>query len=329
MGRRGPGALPQVEKREQYARLIGQGFSSLEACRIVGINPRTGKRWRHGRTITARDGRKLHYDPVITRGLWSGGRSRTGTCQRRNGCRSPTCARRAPGCGRSRSRRAAARPRSARELRRNQDPDSGQYRPFTAHKLAMQRRARPRPGKITADPVLRQFVAGRLEKRWSPQQVSRALPGQFPGERACHAVHETICQALYRPELGGLPRELPARVLRTGRRRRYRIIQIQAGPHTITAADPCPPTSAQPSTKFTANQLRTKLSQVRPVRFATPAVEALDSLCAQEEHAGNQGSTSSIAGSLASYWRHWPSYEASATAVEVMFKAGPFQDNSR
>ena len=42
MGRRGPGALPQVEKREQYARLIGQGFSSLEACRIVGINPRTG-----------------------------------------------------------------------------------------------------------------------------------------------------------------------------------------------------------------------------------------------------------------------------------------------
>ena len=65
MGRRGPGALPQVEKREQYARLIAQGFSSLEACRIVGINPRTGKRWRHGRTITARDGRKLHYAAVV------------------------------------------------------------------------------------------------------------------------------------------------------------------------------------------------------------------------------------------------------------------------
>src|SRR6266702_1143035 len=139
MGRRGPGALPQVEKREQYARLIGQGFSSLEACRIVGINPRTGKRWRHGRTITARDGRKLHYSPVITRG--AGVRAiaeRTG--------RSPSTI--------------------SRELRRNRDPDSGQYRPFTAHKLAVQRRARPRPGKIAADPVLRQFVADRLEKRW-------------------------------------------------------------------------------------------------------------------------------------------------------------------
>jgi transposase, IS30 family len=38
MGRRGPGVLPQVEKREQYARLIAQGFNNSEACRIVGIN---------------------------------------------------------------------------------------------------------------------------------------------------------------------------------------------------------------------------------------------------------------------------------------------------
>src|SRR5437763_16313002 len=67
MGRRGPGALPQVEKREQFARLIAQGFNNSEACRIVGINRRTGKRWRHGRTITTRDGRKLHYPPVITK----------------------------------------------------------------------------------------------------------------------------------------------------------------------------------------------------------------------------------------------------------------------
>jgi hypothetical protein len=35
--------------------------------------------------------------------------------------------------------------------------------------------------------------------------------------------------------------------------RRYRAIQIQAGPHTITAADRSPPTSASPSTASTAN----------------------------------------------------------------------------
>ena len=108
----------------------------------------------------------------------------------------------------------------SRELRRNRDPGSGQYRPFTAHKLAVQRRVRPRAGKIARDEVLQKFVQDRLEKRWSPQQVSRALPAEFPGERARHVVHETIYQAVYRPELGGLSRELPARVLRTGRRRR-------------------------------------------------------------------------------------------------------------
>ncbi len=34
--------------------------------------------------------------------------------------------------------------------------------------------------------------------------MSRALPGEFPGEPARHIVHETIYKALYRPELGGL-----------------------------------------------------------------------------------------------------------------------------
>ena len=220
MGRRGPGALPQVEKREQYARLIGQGFSSLEACRIVGINPRTGKRWRHGRTVTARDGRKLHYAAVITRGAVV--RREVSDRYLSEEERVQIADLRAAGAGvRAIAERMGRSPSTiSRELRRNRDPDSGQYRPFTAHKLAVQRRARPRPGKIAADPVLRQFVQDRLEKRWSPQQVSRALPGEFPGERARHVVHETIYQAVYRPELGGLSRELPARVLRTRRRRR-------------------------------------------------------------------------------------------------------------
>ena len=61
-----PGVAPQAEKREQWAALIRRGVSNSEACRIVGINVRTGKRWRHGRKRTMRDGRTLHYAPVIT-----------------------------------------------------------------------------------------------------------------------------------------------------------------------------------------------------------------------------------------------------------------------
>jgi hypothetical protein len=67
---------------------------------------------------------------------------------------------------------------------------------------------------------LRQFVRDRLEKPWSPEEISQALRSEFPADRARHVVHETIYQAVYRPELGGLPGELPVRVLRTRRRRR-------------------------------------------------------------------------------------------------------------
>jgi hypothetical protein len=51
-----PGVAPQTTKREWFARLIAQGVPSAAACRIVGVNPRTGKRWRHGRTITSSSG---------------------------------------------------------------------------------------------------------------------------------------------------------------------------------------------------------------------------------------------------------------------------------
>ena len=65
VGRR-PGPAPQTAQQVQFAQLIAAGVSNSEACRIVGINRWTGKRWRHGRTITVGDGRKLHYPPVIS-----------------------------------------------------------------------------------------------------------------------------------------------------------------------------------------------------------------------------------------------------------------------
>src|SRR5664279_4222798 len=108
----------------------------------------------------------------------------------------------------------------SRELRRNRDQESGRYRPFAAHRLAVQRRTRRRPGKIAGDPVLRGFVQDRLGKKWSPEQISQALRAEFPHHPERHVVHETIYQAVYRPDLGGLARDLPEKALRTGRRRR-------------------------------------------------------------------------------------------------------------
>jgi hypothetical protein len=50
-------------------------------------------------------------------------------------------------------------------------------------------------------------------------QIAQALRSEFPGWPERHVVPETIYQAVYRPDLGGLCRELP-KALRTGRLRR-------------------------------------------------------------------------------------------------------------
>lgn len=37
-------------EREEYFRLMQLGYSNKEACQVVGINLRTGRAWRNGRT---------------------------------------------------------------------------------------------------------------------------------------------------------------------------------------------------------------------------------------------------------------------------------------
>jgi IS30 family transposase len=212
---RTPGPAPRTADRAAFARLISQGVSNSEACRTVGINRRTGTRWRYGRTITNRTGRAVQYPGVAStqrraisprylsedERVVLADRLRAGDSMRAI----------AAELGRSPST-------ISRELSRNRDPQSGQYRPFTAHRLAAARRARPKPRKLTRDGPLRSFVEDRLERRWSPEQICHALRVAFPDEPGRHLVHETIYQALYARD-GGLDRQT-CRGLRTGRGRR-------------------------------------------------------------------------------------------------------------
>lgn len=208
-----PGPAPQTEKREQFARLIARGVPSAEACRVVGVNPRTGKRWRHGRTITSSSGERLHYAPVITSGrreisaryLSEHERVRIGDLRR-------------AGLGVRAIAAELDRPAStiSRELRRNVE-DGAQYRPFAAQRLAAERRARPGRGKLLADPVLREYVQARLAEEWSPEQIAAALRTEFPDQPERHLAVESIYQAIYRRD-GSLSRDRS--LLRTGRRRR-------------------------------------------------------------------------------------------------------------
>lgn len=216
MGRRGPS--PDHAKREAFAKLIADGVPSARACRMVGVHPRTGKRWRNGRRITS-GGRVLNLAPVITlttiperrhspRYLSEDERVRLADLRREQ----RTMREIATLLGRSAST-------ISRELARGADT-AGRYRPFEAHRRALGRRRLHRASRLARDAELRDWVTGRLLARWSPEQVARGLRRRYPDEPARWLCAETIYQAVYRPDLGGLPRELPGRVLRLRRRHR-------------------------------------------------------------------------------------------------------------
>jgi transposase, IS30 family len=211
-----PGVAPQTAKRTEFTRLSGEGLSIAEAARRTGIHYRTGRRWLRGRTVRMPSGAARHYDPVIivkapvsARFLSEDERVTVADLR----WRGHTI--RAIG-----TRLGRAPSTISRELRRNQAPEGG-YRPFRAQRMAAARRRRPGRGKIRGDAVLARFVQERLDRRWSPAQISTALRGEFPDQPARQLSTEAIYQAIYRSG-SELRRPQRATLLRTGRRYRRR-----------------------------------------------------------------------------------------------------------
>jgi IS30 family transposase len=102
-----------------------------------------------------------------------------------------------------------------REVRRNAGR-RGRYRALAAQARAEARARRPKTAKLAGNPRLREWVQDRLEKHWSPEQISVMLRREFAGEPEMRVSHETIYQAIYVQGRGALRRELAAS-LRTGR----------------------------------------------------------------------------------------------------------------
>jgi hypothetical protein len=138
----------------------------------------------------------------------------------------------------------------SRELRRNAATRAGgyDYRATTAQWRADRAARRPRPSKLALNTGLRQYVQDRLSgeissddglkisgpraewkgrrtgprqsrrwaSAWSPEQIARRLPFDFPDDEEMRISHEAIYQSLYIQGRGALRRELTA-CLRTGR----------------------------------------------------------------------------------------------------------------
>ncbi|MPY53081.1 helix-turn-helix domain-containing protein, partial [Streptomyces acidicola] len=48
------GPVKLSRERAAYSRLVQQGYSNKEACRLVGVDERTGRKWRNGRSADRR-----------------------------------------------------------------------------------------------------------------------------------------------------------------------------------------------------------------------------------------------------------------------------------
>ncbi|WP_327419483.1 IS30 family transposase [Streptomyces sp. NBC_01233] len=187
-------------------------MSNREACKITGINERTGREWRNGRLDPKRFRAPARSeqapDSSPSRYLREAERIHIADRLREKA----TVRAIAAELGRSPST-------ISREIRRNRTPGTGKkwfYRPYAAQARAEGRRPRPKPSKIGQSPELREYIQERLGRRWSPEQIVHQLRRDFPDCPEMHVVHETIYQALYLQGRGELRRE-PARALRTGR----------------------------------------------------------------------------------------------------------------
>jgi IS30 family transposase len=103
----------------------------------------------------------------------------------------------------------------SREVRRN-SRGRGSYRALAAQGQAQHRARRPKTAKLAGNAELRAWVAARLKRNWSPEQISMMLRREFPGRPEMQVSHETIYQSVYVQGRGALRREL-ASCLRTGR----------------------------------------------------------------------------------------------------------------
>ncbi|GAB1335430.1 IS30 family transposase [Streptomyces sp. E-15] len=200
-------------EREAYSRLVQQGYSNTEACRIVGVDRRTGNKWRNGRYG---ERNRKPVPPMHVVGPASGPSRYLRVDERihiADRLREKATVRViAAELGRSPST-------VSRETGRNRHPGSGAYRPYAAQARAEARRPRPKHRRILENRELREAVQAMLDEKWSPEQICQALRARFPDRPEMHVVHETVYQALYVQGRGQLRREL-AGALRSGRVRR-------------------------------------------------------------------------------------------------------------
>ena len=206
----------QAETQQRYLQLIAQGVSNSEACRLVGINRKTGTRWRYGRSVRNSVGEVLHYPPVKAKEVRPRSPRYLSEHERIRIADLLAAGMTVRGIAAELGRAPST---ISREIRRNSDPD-GRYRPHHAEHAARLRACKPRKRRVAVDAVLADALRRLLAKRWSPEQVAHELRVLFVDQPLRWLCKESIYQAIYDPAVA-----LTRPVRR--RRRRRRLLGLQ------------------------------------------------------------------------------------------------------
>lgn len=199
MGRYGPPRVPRV-LQEQFWSFRCSGLEVEDAAMAAGVGVQSGRRWvRERGGIAPRQrawsGRYLSLEErvEIQAGLAAGSSIRQ--IARELG-RSPSTV--------------------SRELSRHASYRRSRYSALKADSDAQVNARRPKPRKLACDDRLAAEVSRKLDKRWSPREISERLRMDFPDDPSMRISHEAIYQSLFMLGRGGLRKELTA-ALRSGR----------------------------------------------------------------------------------------------------------------
>lgn len=165
------------ESLNSIARHFERGHSSVSRILALsgGIRPPQRKRSIHSLTLNERE--------TLSRGLASGTSMRSVAKKLQ---RSPSTI--------------------SREVIRNGGREK--YRATEADNIAWERARRPKACKLANSPVLRQIVARKLKRHWSPQQIAGWLKDVYPKDENKTVSHETIYKTLFIQARGALKKEL-------------------------------------------------------------------------------------------------------------------------
>jgi IS30 family transposase len=188
------------ESLQQIAQLFDRNHSSIQGILAVtgGIRPAPRRRSRLALTLAERE--------EISRAVVAGHSMRSIATQ----------------LGRAPST-------ISREIKRNGGQES--YRASQAEESAWDRGRRPKTCKLAQNRALARLVAGKLQRRWSPQQVAGWLKRTYPDDTSRQVSPETIYRSLFIQARGALKKELVEHLRRSRVMRRSRHHTMKTDQH--------------------------------------------------------------------------------------------------